>query len=156
MAEPPKRFARVHHQAREVVKSPSRMRRLVEQTTAKLDGVTGGKLAEMRQQVELALSLLRDYVRGDYRDVAGSTLISVVAALMYFVMPFDAIPDFLFGWGFVDDVAVLGYVFTQIREELERYKAWMAANEVRPMNGNVESDGEQASQHGESDESTKE
>jgi len=122
--EPPKRFERVREQAHAVVESPSRMRRLAEQTADKLDGVTGGKFAQLRLQVETGLALLRDYLAGDYREVSNSTLVALVASLMYFVMPFDAIPDFLFGWGFLDDAAVLGFVFTQIREELERYARW--------------------------------
>ena len=39
---------------------------------------------------------------------------TVVAAVLYFVVPFDAVPDFLFGWGLVDDAAVLSFVAAQI------------------------------------------
>jgi uncharacterized membrane protein YkvA (DUF1232 family) len=31
----------------------------------------------------------------------------LIAALAYFVLPFDAIPDFIAGFGFTDDAAVL-------------------------------------------------
>ncbi|MBS0472619.1 MAG: DUF1232 domain-containing protein [Proteobacteria bacterium] len=46
---------------------------------------------------------------------------TLFAALAYFVLPFDAIPDFLAGVGFTDDAAVialaLSMVAGQIREE---------------------------------------
>ena len=43
------------------------------------------------------------------RDPATPTRVKaiVLAALAYFVMPFDAVPDMLVGLGFTDDLAVL-------------------------------------------------
>ena len=39
----------------------------------------------------------------------------LLAALAYFVLPLDAIPDFLAIFGFTDDVAVLGAVIAMMR-----------------------------------------
>ena len=40
---------------------------------------------------------------------------TLLAALAYFVMPLDMIPDFGFGFGFTDDLAVLTAAITAIR-----------------------------------------
>jgi len=53
----------------------------------------------------------------------------VVAAILYFVVPFDAVPDFLFGWGLVDDAAVLSFVVAQIAGELDAFAEWQRAQE---------------------------
>jgi uncharacterized membrane protein YkvA (DUF1232 family) len=42
----------------------------------------------------------------------------LLAALAYFVLPFDAIPDFLAGIGFTDDVAVLMTAFAAVRSHI--------------------------------------
>lgn len=42
----------------------------------------------------------------------------LIAALAYFVMPFDVIPDFLFGFGFTDDVTVLVAAITAVRAHI--------------------------------------
>lgn len=42
----------------------------------------------------------------------------VLAALAYFVMPADAIPDFVLGLGFTDDVAVLTAAIGAIRAHI--------------------------------------
>lgn len=39
----------------------------------------------------------------------------LLAALAYFVLPLDSIPDFIVGFGFTDDMAVLGAVIASIR-----------------------------------------
>jgi uncharacterized membrane protein YkvA (DUF1232 family) len=42
----------------------------------------------------------------------------LLAALAYFVMPADAIPDIIFGLGFTDDVAVLTAAIAAIRAHM--------------------------------------
>jgi uncharacterized membrane protein YkvA (DUF1232 family) len=55
---------------------------------------------------------------------------TLFGALAYFVLPFDAIPDFLPGLGFTDDAAVLVAAFTAARVHIteahrEKARAWL-------------------------------
>ena len=110
--------------ASEMLDSPQKVQSLLVRSIKKLGGAGGGKLSEMRQQVMLGVALVKAWLAGDYREVPTKTIVSIVGALLYFVMPFDAVPDFLFGWGLLDDAAVLTYVLKQVQEEIEKYKAW--------------------------------
>ena len=58
----------------------------------------------------------------------------LLAALGYFVMPFDIIPDFFAVVGFTDDVAVLTLAFSMIRGHIrqEHYDAADRALENEP------------------------
>lgn len=42
----------------------------------------------------------------------------LLAALGYFVLPTDAIPDFIFGLGFTDDIAVLTAAIAAVRAHI--------------------------------------
>jgi uncharacterized membrane protein YkvA (DUF1232 family) len=42
----------------------------------------------------------------------------LLAALAYFIMPFDVIPDFILGLGFTDDMAVLYTAISMIRSHM--------------------------------------
>jgi uncharacterized membrane protein YkvA (DUF1232 family) len=42
----------------------------------------------------------------------------LLAALGYFVLPADTIPDFIFGLGFTDDMAVLTAAITAVRAHM--------------------------------------
>ena len=128
MDEQPRGFRRFFMQAKEVVASPTGMQRVVKQSTQKMLRRGSEGLATAQAQLSLMIELVSAYVKGDYREVAGSTLISVVAALLYFIAPLDALPDFLFGWGLLDDAAVISYVSNQLRKELEAFKQWRDQN----------------------------
>jgi uncharacterized membrane protein YkvA (DUF1232 family) len=42
----------------------------------------------------------------------------LIGALAYFVIPFDAIPDFIAGFGFTDDAAVLGMAIRLVSKHM--------------------------------------
>lgn len=42
----------------------------------------------------------------------------LLAALGYFILPTDTIPDFIFGLGFTDDIAVLTAAITAVRAHI--------------------------------------
>lgn len=82
------------------------------------------RLKEVWEDIELLVQMLRAYRAGIYRHIPWKALIAATAALIYFLNPLDFIPDFLFGIGFLDDAAVIGFVINAIREEIERFKAF--------------------------------
>ena len=84
----------------------------------------GPKLGQLREDVRLLQALCLAWWRGEYRAISPKALVTVVAGLLYFVSPLDAIPDWLVGVGFLDDIAVLGWVLKTVADELNRFKAW--------------------------------
>tara|TARA_B100000446_G_scaffold128809_1_gene120729 strand:- start:36 stop:293 length:258 start_codon:yes stop_codon:yes gene_type:complete len=63
-------------------------------------------------------------MHGEYDGVSRQTIVAVTAALLYFVVPLDVIPDFLIGWGFIDDASVVGYVMTMLAAEMDAFRRW--------------------------------
>jgi uncharacterized membrane protein YkvA (DUF1232 family) len=69
----------------------------------------------------------RDYQRGEYRDMAMPKLLIIVAALIYFVSPFDVIPDWIPVLGHIDDAFVVSLALKSVRAELDTFMAWETA-----------------------------
>ncbi|OUM37419.1 hypothetical protein B8W72_04480 [Pseudomonas putida] len=82
------------------------------------------RIGQLREDVKLLQSLCLAWWRGEYRAISPKALVTIVAGLLYFVSPIDAIPDWLLGVGFLDDIAVLGWVLKTVADELARFKAW--------------------------------
>ena len=70
------------------------------------------------------LRLVRAYFRGEYRNISPDTLLSIVAAMNYFVDPFDLIPDEIPFLGFVDDATVIAFAITRTRKNLDDFMTW--------------------------------
>ena len=68
-------------------------------------------------------SLLYDIEKKEYTMVSKGTIITVIAGLIYLVNPVDIVPDFLLG-GFLDDAAVIGYIVSKLKGEIQRYNEW--------------------------------
>ena len=88
-----------------------------------------GRLGGLREDLRLLQALCLAWWRGEYRQVSRQALLASVAGLLYFLSPLDALPDWLLGVGFLDDVAVLAWVMRTWAAELDAYRAW---REARP------------------------
>ncbi|KAA0546663.1 DUF1232 domain-containing protein [Bacillus sp. BGMRC 2118] len=86
------------------------------------------KIGTFKNQLFLLVDLYYDWHAGTYRHLPIGTITMVIAAILYFVVPTDMIPDILLGLGYIDDAAVLTFTFKQIRNELEKYKLWKEKN----------------------------
>ncbi|WP_263260953.1 DUF1232 domain-containing protein [Pseudomonas sp. RIT-PI-S] len=86
--------------------------------------VRGKRLGQLKDDVALLQALCLAYWRGEYRAISPKAVLSIVAGLLYFVSPIDAIPDWLLGVGMLDDIAVLGWVMKMLQGELDAFRAW--------------------------------
>jgi uncharacterized membrane protein YkvA (DUF1232 family) len=83
-----------------------------------------GVLARVWTDLTDLTRLLRAWATRRYRDVPWRKVSLVIAGLLYFVSPLDAIPDFLPGLGLLDDVFIVTWLVKTLREELEKFRAW--------------------------------
>ncbi len=63
----------------------------------------------LRKYAELGkimFAMLKDVKKGNYPNVPWFTIASIVVALLYVFNPFDLVPDFIPGVGYIDDLAV--------------------------------------------------
>ena len=131
MAKVPRGFGRFLLRGAALLKNPILLKQMLAKAVSKMGRAESGPLREVREQLQRLIALLKAYVSGEYRDVSAQTMVTVAAAIVYFVVPFDGIPDFFFGWGLVDDAAVISFVVAQISGELEAFAAWQVAQEPK-------------------------
>ncbi|CAA0108778.1 YkvA family protein [Zhongshania aliphaticivorans] len=93
-------------------------------------------LAPYISQVKTLFSLLQDYVKGDYREIPWWSLGSVVTALLYILLPLDAVPDIIPIAGFLDDAIVLKLCLDMVSKDLENYKL----NKVASTNNEMDAE----------------
>ncbi len=114
-----------------------KLKKLLNATKEKVEG--NKTLMEIWDDIKLFLDLIRDWIRGDYKDISKGSVIMIIISLLYLVNPLDIVPDFIPG-GFIDDLAVIAYVIKKISEELNVYKEWRNSkvNDDNPIEVDVE------------------
>ena len=121
-------FRSAKDQAYEYAKDPKKLIRLLDRATRK--AISGkGPLAEIHELLLACIRLLRAYAGGQYRDIPWESLIPVIAAIVYFVMPIDLIPDFILAFGLIDDAALLGWVLSSLKKDIDHFIDWEKNNQ---------------------------
>lgn len=117
-------YQRLQQRAERVASSPRRLETLTQNAIEKFLHKPSAALAKLRATFGASTRLLKAYAKGDYHAIPKKSLMALIAAMAYFVIPTDIIPDFIVTLGFFDDVALLGWVFKSIREDLTLFETW--------------------------------
>ena len=117
-------FRRAASEAEAYAGDPARLRKLIEDAIGKLNVIPRGPFGESWPYLLAMVRLIRDYHRAEYRDIAAPKLIAIISALIYFVSPFDVIPDYLPVLGHIDDAFVVSLALKSVRTELDMFMAW--------------------------------
>ena len=81
-------------------------------------------LERFTKDLMLFMSLLKDYYKGNYRDIPYKTISAGVVGLLYTLNPIDIIPDFIPFIGHIDDALVLTFCLKLIEKDLQKYQTW--------------------------------
>ena len=79
-------------------------------------------LSGLFDNIRTAYDMVSDSVTGKYKGVAKSTLALLAGGLAYLALPLDRVPDFIPVAGWVDDAAVLAWIFKRCADEFQKYK----------------------------------
>lgn len=76
------------------------------------------------EDLKTLMRLLASWISRKYTGVSTQTIVYTILAVVYFVTPTDFVPDFIFGLGFMDDIAVISWVLEKIKNDLNNFKSW--------------------------------
>ena len=68
--------------------------------------------------------MVKCYFSGEYKIIPWRSIAKIIAVLLYFISPIDVIPDFLPFIGLTDDLALIVWLFSSLKEDFENFEAW--------------------------------
>ena len=80
------------------------------------------RILSVQNDFKALISMLTAWVSGEYREVPLTTIALTAGAIIYFVNPFDAVPDIIPAAGLIDDATVIGFVIASIKQDLAKFK----------------------------------
>ncbi len=113
-------------QATKIAGKPARIIALIAQLALKLrktdlNSINGPIIKE---KFLLLGRLLKAHVTGQYQIQSFRFLLIILAAIIYLINPLDLIPDFIFGVGLADDLAVVTWAYQAISTEVNAFARW--------------------------------
>ncbi|MBN1440005.1 MAG: DUF1232 domain-containing protein [Anaerolineales bacterium] len=120
---------RTKPKAEELLRQPEKAERLLSQAVEKADKreERKGPLLEVWKYLRALFRLMRSYLKREYTSIPWGSMALVVIAVIYFVALVDVLPDFVPGVGYIDDAAVIAFVVSQIRVDLDAFLRWESA-----------------------------
>lgn len=92
--------------------------------------MAGNNWDSLKQDFLDLLAMLTAYYKGTYKKVPLGTITKALAGVIYLVFVIDLIPDFIPFIGFVDDIAVIGWVLKSIADDIELFRTWRNAQAI--------------------------
>lgn len=86
------------------------------------------RFSKLIKQLTLSFMMLKDYKDKQYTNIPWRTIALIVAAILYFINPFDIIPDLLPFLGFTDDAVAFAAIFKSAQTDLIDYCSWKGLN----------------------------
>lgn len=118
-------FAKVMQKGVSLTKNKALLLIVLQQGISKMEGkgVSEG-IKDIKGNLQLMIRFISAYAKGEYRDVAGKSMATIVGVLVYFISPLDLIPDVLPLLGIADDVALVVWMFNVLEKEISKFSDW--------------------------------
>ena len=113
-------------EAEKILKDPDKMELFLQRLEQKLDEVP--LVGEQLSMVPVMVSMIKSYVTKEYTDVPATTIVAMIAALLYLISAKDIISDKLPIIGLLDDIAVLALAWRYTVGEADKYQIWRREN----------------------------
>lgn len=119
----PAGFESAESKARRMINSPKKTRDLADRADRKAQK-NRSRLVNFWVKLTGFIRMTRAWSNGDYKNVSLKTMILVVAAVLYFLNPFDLVPDFIPFFGYLDDATIIAFVANTITKDIEKFRDW--------------------------------
>lgn len=116
-------FQEAIRKAAGIANNPEKISNLISSVTDKMSDMDENKkrVSEFFEKVRTMVRMLRSYIKGDYRQIPWKSLLMIIGALSYFLMPIDLIPDFIPVTGLADDISLIFLVFASVNEDIQDF-----------------------------------
>ncbi len=132
----PKGFKISKGKAKKYVKDPEKTKLLLKNAMKKAKK-NKESLEKIWYDLMALFRLIGAWAKGEYKNVPMKIILLGISAIIYFLMPFDLIPDCIPIAGYFDDAAVIGYVIKSMGDYLETFRIWEKTKNEE-LSGNVQ------------------
>ena len=114
---------RAMKKAMSIIDNPEKLEETLRRTEEKMNRVDG-VFVQFRDNVQTLLRMIKAFKNGLYKEFPTKTMVVAVIGIIYFVNPFDFVPDLIPILGQIDDMMVISYIFLSLGKDIENFRNW--------------------------------
>jgi uncharacterized membrane protein YkvA (DUF1232 family) len=118
-------FKNMIRSARLLIKNRDQLAEVIREALDKIRKHSAA-IREILADLETIIRLLKSWLSGDYTEIPHKTIVIFIAAILYYLNPFDVVPDIIPAVGYVDDVSVVAWVIKSFKDEVNKFRDWEA------------------------------
>ncbi len=104
------------------VKNTERLAVILKEAQEKFER-THPALGAAALHLQTFLTVVEDLVNGKPTEIPAEHIHLIVSGVVYFISPCDVFPDFIVGFGFIDDIFIIGLIAAAVNSSIEQYNA---------------------------------
>ena len=83
-----------------------------------------------REKLKLFIEIIRQYHKGNYREIPWRSIAAISFTLIYIINPLDLVPDVLPLIGYVDDLSVFMALLSLADKDLSQFENWKVEQDL--------------------------
>ncbi len=116
--------------AKKIIDNPEKVSAVLEKAIYLCDDLGQIRIiGKYFKDISVVCNMINDYICKRYTKIPMATVITLLAAVMYFISPIDIIPDFIPLIGHLDDMLVFAFVKDAAKIDIKKYEKWRKINE---------------------------
>ena len=129
-----KQIDKFSEKAKQIIDNPEKVSAVLKKAVSLCDDLSNLRIiGKYFNEAALVCSMIDDYICKRYTQIPMATVITLLAAVLYFVSPIDIIPDFIPVIGHLDDMVIFAFVRDAAKADLKKYEKWKKKNENPDM-----------------------
>lgn len=115
--------------SKEIMTDRTKTDKLLQQAVMVMSQIPGAK--DYAEDIRLLFNMIKDYQNGIYKQVPMNLIIKSLVVLLYFVSPLNLSFEYIPVIGQMDDIALIGWMFKGLHDDLQNYKEWKQKRRVQ-------------------------
>ena len=119
------KFKKLVDKAQFYVKNQDKLNEVITEAYNKATKESGNRtVQEMWGKLQTVFRMIKSHFRKEYTGLSTAKVVVGIGVLLYFILPFDLIPDWIPFAGYLDDASLLTWFIKNSADELVKFQQW--------------------------------